>query len=161
MDTFEARVGRFDWINLTVTTVFVSLSKPPLSPPRSKWIPVWIELVIVFYLARLWPCLVTIKAVPPDNRPKLSYPVPFVVFNHFASLTFINAKLCLTDLRLTSLTKSGVRVCGPDDVYFRHAWPGTRVVDGFLRTDCLGVHGDVTLYTDNNERVYSFHGCYA
>ena len=30
-------------------------------------------------------------------------------------LMFIHAKLCLTDLRLTSLTKSGVRVCGPDE----------------------------------------------
>ena len=56
-------------------------------------------------------------------------------------LTFIHAKLCLTDLRLTSLTKSGVRLCGPDDVYFRHVWPGTRAVYRFLCTDFLGVHG--------------------
>ena len=31
------------------------------------------------------------------------------------------------------LTKSGVCVCAPDDVYFRHVWPGTRAVDRFLR----------------------------
>ena len=55
--------------------------------------------------------------------------------NHFASVDVY--KLCLTDLRLTSLTESGVRVCGPDDVYFHHVWPGTRAVDGFLHTDFL------------------------
>ena len=62
-------------------------------------------------------------------------------------LTFIHAKLCLTDLRLTSLTKSGVRVCGPDDVYFRHVWPVTRAVDRFLRTDFLGVYETTCLDT--------------
>ena len=62
-------------------------------------------------------------------------------------LTYIHAKLCLTDLRLTSHTKSGVRVCGPDDVYIRHMWPGTRTVDRFLRTDFLGVHGTSHLDT--------------
>ena len=56
-------------------------------------------------------------------------------------LTFIHAKLCLTDLRLTSLTKSVVRVCGQDDVYSRHMRPGTRAVDRFLHTDFLGAHG--------------------
>ena len=73
-------------------------------------------------------------------------------------LTFIHAKLCLTDLRLTSLTKSGVRVCGPDGVHFRHVWPGTRAVDGFLRTESMGRHAWIP---NNNERVHSFHGCYA
>ena len=62
-------------------------------------------------------------------------------------LTFIHGKLCLTDLRLTSLTKSGVRVRGPDDVYFCHVWPGTWAVDGFLHTDFLGVHGTSRLDT--------------
>ena len=65
---------------------------------------------------------------------------------------FIHAKLCLTDLRLTSLTKSGVRVCGPDDVYFRHMWPGTQAF-----SESMGRHAWIP---DNNKRVHSFHGCY-
>ena len=55
-----------------------------------------------------------------------------------------------------SLTKSGVRVCGPDDIYFRHVWPGTQAVDGFLRTDFLRVHGTSRLDT---QQLHSFHGC--
>ena len=62
-------------------------------------------------------------------------------------LTFIHANLCLTDLRLTSLTKSGVCVCGPNDVYFRHVCPGTRAVDRFLHTDFLGARGTSRLDT--------------
>ena len=67
---------------------------------------------------------------------------------------FIHAKLCLTDLRLTSLTKSGVRACGLDDVYFWHVWPGTQVVDRFLCT--ISVHVAGTLV--NTPRV-ACHCC--
>ena len=71
----------------------------------------------------------------------------FLLLTTSCRLTFIHAKLCLTDLRLTSVTKSGVRVCGPDDVYFCHVWPGTLAVDGFLRTDFLVAHGTSRLDT--------------
>ena len=77
-------------------------------------------------------------------------------------LTFIHVKLCLTDLRLTSVTISGVCVCVD--------WMTT------ISTTCGQAHGRLTgFYTrtfsesmgrhawipDNNEWVYSFHGCYA
>ena len=60
----------------------------------------------------------------------------FLCLTNSHRLTFIHAKRCLTDLRLTSLTKSGVR--GPDDIYFRHVW---------LTVFTHGVHGTSRLDT--------------